>query len=155
MAQRDEWFFRIKAATRDLREACGDTGRAADIAGVSRSLMGRYCSTTDPDLISLSAAAKLEAECGIPAVSQVLAERSGFRLVRMSDGAQAGCLLRAHLNLADELGDVSKRIREASEDGEITPAEAASIDEHLADVQAVTANARNICASIRSGKKAG
>lgn len=155
MAQRDEWFFRIKAATRDLREACGDTTRAADVAGISRSLMGRYCSTTDPDLISLTAAAKLEAECGLPAVSAVLAERSGFRLVRAADGAQAGCLLRAHLNLADEFGDVSKRIREAGEDGDISPTEAERIDQDLAGVQAATATARNICASIRTGKKAG
>jgi hypothetical protein len=131
MTERDEWFFRIKTATRALVKIIGRIEDAAIIAGVSRSVMHRWASTTDADIITLTAAMKLEAECGVPCVTEAMAERHGSHLVRADGTLPPPCMMTAFGGLADEFGDVTNRIAEAMRDGDVSPNEHAAICDDL------------------------
>lgn len=148
-----DWFYRIKGATSDLRRVLAGTERAAEIAGVSKSVMWRWCSVTDPDLITLSAVGKIEAECGIPFVTEALAERAGFRLVRIDDATREGSLMGSHAALLSEFADLTQRLAAAFDDETITQTDAALIDKACGPVSEALNRMRGNVASIRAGQK--
>jgi hypothetical protein len=92
---RDEWFFRIKTATRALVKMVGTHEDAGLIAGVSKSQMHRWASPTDAEIITLTAAMKLEAECGMPCISEVMASRLGNHLAKADGSPAPGCMVTA------------------------------------------------------------
>src|SRR6185312_16646205 len=67
----DAWFYRLKAAQRDLIKMVGGIERAAEITSISKSHVGRWNNATDPDLMPINAALLLEAECGVPLITSV------------------------------------------------------------------------------------
>lgn len=147
---RDEWFFRIKTATRALVKMIGTHEDAGLIAGVSKSQMHRWASPTDPEIITLSAAMKLEAESGMPCISEVLASRLGNHLVR-ADGSRApGCMMTAFASVADGFGDVASRVAEALQGGSISPNEHIAIADALHRLSAAVAQAQGAGAKLRS-----
>lgn len=148
--QRDEWFFQIKTATRALVRMIGTHEAAGAIAGVSKTQMHRWAHPQDSDLISLPAAMKLEAECGMPCVSEVMAAQSGFRLVGAEGKSPPNCMVTAFAGIADEFGEVSGRVAEAIQDGSITPNEHTAINDALHKLAEAVRAAKGTSASLRS-----
>lgn len=147
---RDEWFFRIKTATRALVKMIGTHEDAGLIAGVSKSQMHRWASPTDPEIITLTAAMKLEAESGMPCVSEVMASRLGNHLVKADGSTVPGCMVTAFAGVADEFGDVASRVAEAIHDGDISPNEHTSISDALTKLSHAVANAQGSGARLRA-----
>lgn len=150
MTDRDEWFFRIKTATRALVKMIGTAEAAAIIAGVSRSVMQRWASPVDADIITLTAAMKLEAECGVPCVTEAMAARSGLTLVRDDGSAPPACMLTAYGSVTEEFGELSGRVAEALKDGKLSPNEHAAICEAAANVQRAAGAIQGTSARLRA-----
>jgi hypothetical protein len=147
---RDEWFFRIKTATRALVKMVGTHEDAGLIAGVSKSQMHRWASPTDAEIITLTAAMKLEAECGMPCISEVMASRLGNHLAQADGSPAPGCMVTAFAGVADEFGDVASRVAEALHDGSISPNEHTAISDALTQLSIAVAQAQGAGARLRS-----
>jgi hypothetical protein len=150
MTDRDEWFFRIKTATRALVKVIGTAEAAAIIAGVSRSVMQRWASPVDADIITLTAAMKLEAECGVPCITEAMAARSGLSLVKADGSAPPACILTAYGSVTEEFGDLSSRVADAIKDGQISPNEHTAICDAALKVQRAAGAIQGTSARLRS-----
>jgi len=147
----EAWFFRIKAATRDLVKACGGVVRAGDLASVSKSEVGRWQSPGDPGVIGIPAAMVLEAECGCAYVTAVMAENAGRRLVEADGAVSVADLLGRQGAVARSSAELVAEIAEAAADGRITAAEAERIDRCAGAVTRAVEPLRGDCATIRAG----
>lgn len=155
MAERaisEAWFHRIKAATRDLVKACGGIERAAEIASMSRGHMGRFHSPGDEDIITISAALALEAECGRPYVTRVMADLNGRGLTDPEASSDiTGCVDVLHNAAMSEFVELTAEILAAKADGQISPAEAEMVDRRAADVERAMADLRRKLAAKKAG----
>jgi hypothetical protein len=147
---RDEWFFRIKTATRALVKMIGTHEDAGLVAGVSKSQMHRWASPTDPELITLTAAMKLEAESGMPCVTEVMADRLGNHLAKSNGSAVPSCMMTAFAGVADEFGDVAGRVAAALHDGDISPNEHTAISDALTQLSQAVSAAQGAGARLRA-----
>lgn len=147
---RDEWFFRIKTATRALVKLIGTHEGAGLVAGVSKSQMHRWASPTDAEMITLTAAMKLEAECGMPCISEVMASRLGNHLSRADGSPAPGCMVTAFAGVADEFGDVAGRVAEALHDGDMSPNEHTAIADALTKLSVAVSQAQGAGARLRA-----
>ncbi len=147
---RDEWFFRIKTATRALVKMIGTHEAAGLIAGVAKSQMHRWADPSSADLITLSAAMKLELECGMPCVTEVMAAQLGHHLARSDGTAAPNCMVTAFAGVADEFGDVASRVSDALDDGEISPNEHTSISDALSKLSQAVSRAHGASARLRA-----
>lgn len=147
---RDEWFFRIKTATRALVKMIGTHEDAGLIAGIAKSQMHRWADPSDPSLITLSAAMKLEAECSMPCVSEVMAAQMGLHLVKADGAAAPGCMMTAFAGVADEFGDVANRVADALDDGAISPNEHTAISDALSKLSQAVSRAQGAGARLRA-----
>lgn len=147
---RDEWFFRIKTATRALVKMIGTHEDAGLIAGVAKSQMHRWADPSDPALITLTAAMKLEAECGMPCVSEVMAAQIGLNLVKADGSAAPACMVTAFAGIADEFGDVANRVADALDDGAISPNENTAISDALSKLSQAVSRAQGAGARLRA-----
>lgn len=149
----DAWHFRVKAATRDLVSRCGGVVRAGEQAMVSKTEISRWQSVGDDGIITIPAALALEAECGAPLVTAVMADLQGRRL---SDEAVAGeaasCLFRDYAELMRKFADVSSVMAESQADGVFTGAEAELVDRSARDVDAALDRFRSSLAEARAKK---
>lgn len=133
----DAWFFRVKAATRDLVARCGGVVRAGEIAHVSKTEISRWQSVGDEGIVTIPAVLALEADCGVPLVTSVMADLQGRRLSdATTDGAGAACLYRDHADLMRRSAEVTAAMAEALADGSVTPAEAERVDSAARDLDA-------------------
>nr|WP_156410363.1 phage regulatory CII family protein [Bosea sp. Root381] len=123
---------------------------AGAIAGVSKTQMHRWAHPQDSDLITLTAAMKLEAECGMPCVSEVMAAQSGFRLVSAEGKAPPNCMVTAFAGIADEFGEVSGRVADAIQDGLVSPNEHTAINDALHKLAEAVRVAKGTSASLRA-----
>jgi len=147
---KDEWFFRIKTATRALVKMIGTHEAAGAIAGVSKTQMHRWAHPSDPDIITLPAAMKLEAECGMPCITEVLAAQLGNHLVRVDGSAPPGCMMTAFAGVADEFGEVAGRVADALDDGSVSPNEHTSISDALTKLSQAVSRAQGASARLRA-----
>lgn len=148
--QRDEWFFRFKTATRALIKMIGTIEDAAIVAGVSKSVMHRWSSTTDADMITIAAAMKLEAECGVPCVTEAMAAHGGMSLVKPDGSAPPACMITAFGGVAEEFGDLSSRVVEAMRDGHLSQNDHVAINDALADLIEAANKAKGTSARLRA-----
>ncbi|MCF6112343.1 phage regulatory CII family protein [Mesorhizobium muleiense] len=145
-----QWFYRLKAAQRDLIERCGTIERAAAIASLSKSQMGRFNNAGDPELMPLSAVLLLEAECGTPLVTSVMAELNGRRLADAdAPGAANATMMAAHADVVVQFGELIAAAAMAFADGRLTPAELAGIDRGAAKLETALAELRKSAAAAR------
>lgn len=150
----DAWFHRVKSATRDLIKLSGGVVRAGEIASVSKTEVSRWQTATDPDVISLPAALALEAECGVPLVTTVMAELNGRRLSDPEvDTAARGAtnIMAQHAEFLRCSAEVSASTAAAVVDQQVTPAEAEIIDRKLAELERVIADKRQGLAGLKAG----
>lgn len=149
----DAWFHRIKSATRDLVRLTGGVERAAGVAGLSKSEVSRMQDSGQASIITIPAALALEAECGVAAVTAVMADIGGRRLSEPEAEARAAVsLLTANAEVLRRVGEVAAQLAGAAADGKITPSEAEMVDR--AAGQAAEALAR-MRAGLGEAKAAG
>jgi hypothetical protein len=148
----DAWFHRVKSATRDLVQACGGVVRAGEISHNSKSEVSRWQTATDEAIIPLAAVLVLEADCGLPLVTTVMADLGGRRLEGPSDEAGSATAM---------LGHYTETMRAASEllgsaatafaDGLITGAELEILDRNAGALERVVAGLRLGIAQAKGG----
>lgn len=147
----DAWFFRVKAATRDLVARCGGVVRAGELAMVSKTEISRWQSVGEEGIITIPAALALEAECGAPLVTAVMADLHGRRLSdEVSDTSAASCLFRDHAELMRRSAEVQASMSEALADGTVTPAEAERVDRDLRGLDQSLDRMRGSLANVRA-----
>ncbi|MDR6952317.1 hypothetical protein J2X65_001672 [Ancylobacter sp. 3268] len=135
MAERaisDSTIFRLRAAQRDLIDACGGIARAAKICNYSAGHVGRWNNPNDNDLMPITAVVALEGDCGRALVTSIMADLNGRDL---TDGAPAEATGNVDAAYADVLGALAAATSEyaiAKEDGRISPSEAERIDRAVA-----------------------
>jgi hypothetical protein len=118
----------IKAATRDLVRCCGGVERAGEIAGLSTSEVSRLQSPSAASVISIPAALALEADCGVPYVTAVMARLNGRGLTDPDGSAAGGGVLGAFSSMSEAFAGVVSTFAGAVADGTMTPSEAEGID---------------------------
>lgn len=145
-AERDPFHFRIKAAQRELIAACGGIERAAALAGVSATQMGRLNAVGEADLMSLRVKARLEAAAGEPIVSRIEIEALGWTCApgqaRPDCGEMAGHTAQA--------AEVMTAHAVAMADGRVTPAEADTLGRALAELARAVETARLAGAALQA-----
>lgn len=147
----EAWFFRMKAATRDLFARCGTLARCAEITSLSDSQLSRWQSIGSPEIISIPAAMLLEADCGAPLVTAVMADLHGRRLSDAeASGAAASCLFRDYGALARQFGEVAASMADALADGTVTPTEAERVDRFARELDVGLDRLRQSLAGVRA-----
>lgn len=132
----DAWFHRIKSATRDIVKACGGVVRAGEIASTSKTEVSRWQSATDPDVISLTATLALEADCGLPLITAVMADLNGRSLSDPdAEFANAQNFVQSQADTLRASANMMVESAKALADGKITPSEAEVLDRHAADIE--------------------
>lgn len=154
----DAFIYRVKAAQRDLIERCGGIVRSGEIAGFSKSHVGRWNSPSDPELMPIGAVRALEADCGQALVTAVMAEANGRRLSDPEEERKAEIgILNSHAELMRQSAELARTMAMAIADGQVTPAEAQTIDRSASDIERALSDLRASLAVIkaRGGAKAG
>ncbi|EHK56837.1 phage regulatory CII family protein [Allomesorhizobium alhagi] len=148
------WFYRLKAAQRDLIERTGGIERAAEKAFVSKTEMGRFNHNDSPNLMPLAVVLMLEADCRCPLVTAAMAELHGRRLADPSDTAEAAnaCIMASHAEVVVQAGELMAKGAMAFADGRLTPTEAAGIDRQAAALERSVSELRKAAASARGGE---
>ncbi len=119
------WFHRLKAANRMLIKLNGGIEESAELASISKSQIGRCNSTTDTELLPITAIIRLEAECGDPVVTRAMAELHECTLVSPKDKPADGrCVMRDNGELQRLNGELQIGLAAAVSDMVITPSEA-------------------------------
>lgn len=146
------WFYRLKAAQRDLIKRVGGIERAADLAFISKSQMGRFNNDADPELMPIPAVLMLQRECGVALVTAAMAELEGRRLAdpETQEAANAG-IMASHAEVVVQAGELMAKGALAFADGRLTPSEAAGIDRAAASLERATSDLRKAAASARAG----
>lgn len=146
----DAWFFRIKAATRDLVLLCGGVVRAGEIGHCSKTEMSRYQVATDESIIPIPVALALEAHCEMPLVTTVLADLHGRRLSNPAEeAATAASVFARHAEAVRAAAEMMAKGSAAAADGRLTPAEAEMLDRACSDVEKALAPLRQDLAAMR------
>lgn len=156
----DAWFFRVKAATRDLIARCGGVVRSGEIANVSKTEISRWQGVGDEGIISIPAVLALEADCGMPLVTSVMADLQGRRLSDGdAEGAAASCLYKDHADVMRRSAEVTATLAEGLADGTLTAAEiervdsaARDLDTSLDQLRGNLARARVVSIGVRGGR---
>ncbi|CAN7429319.1 hypothetical protein LJR251_002731 [Rhizobium rhizogenes] len=154
----DAWFHRVKAAQRDLIKLVGGIDRAAEISSVSPSHIGRMNNARDTDLMPLSVVYALESECGVPVVTQAMAELNGRRLSDPEADHRTNVnVLSSYSNVLQKAAALMATGAAAMADAYVTPAEAHAMDRHAADIERGLASFRQALAVVKAtgGVKAG
>lgn len=149
MNRRDAWFWRVKAAQRDLIAQCGGVVRSAEIAGCSSSWVGK-CNTANEDAF-LSAPQKraLEADAGEPVVSRVECELLGFAVAApgAAGAVSPGDAFAAHAELVGEFGALLSGFSERVRDGDFSRGDGSATDRDLSDIIRAAEDFRRVIAA--------
>lgn len=147
----DAWFYRLKSAQRDLIKQCGGIERSADISSFGKSTVGRWNNGGDPELMPVTAVLLLEAECGTPLVTTVMAELNGRRLADPDEfGRGTGNILARYAEAVRQSGELMAVGAQAFADGKVTPAEATQLDRVASDVERALSEFRQLLAGARA-----
>ncbi|MCX5513440.1 hypothetical protein C3941_23680 [Kaistia algarum] len=151
----DEWHYRIKAVTRDLVEACGGVVRAASICGASKTVVSRWQNAREAEVIPVTAAAALEADCGLTLVLAAYADLLGRRIGEPGDvsGATARCVFEQHATTIGAAAKLMATGAAAAVDGALSPSEAELMDRDAGTVEAEIAALRRNLASAKNGRR--
>lgn len=129
------WFYQLKAANRLLIKKNGGIEAAAEICSLSKSQIGRCNNDGDTELLPIPAQLRLEAECGDPCVTRVMAGLHGCKL---SDPAakneEGACLLRGALQVGTLANEYQRNASVAFSDLKVSRAEA---QQGIRDLQAM------------------
>lgn len=150
----DAWFHRLKAAQRDLIKHCGGIERCAELTSVSKSQIGRWNNAVDPDLMSLPAVLRLEAECSLPLVTSVMAGINGRRLADPDEtpaGASAN-IMATHAESVLRFAELATVAAKAFADGKLSTAEASEMDRAASRLDRIIADLRSGLARAKAAQ---
>jgi len=121
-------YASLKAEFRDLVEAGGGVTRAARITRVNAPRLSNYCSSQDSSFAPVDVIADLEAEVGEPIVTRILADLSGYVLVRKAAVEHpVETIDRAAAPVMQAVGKAMMELGTALRDGVCSPQQAAAI----------------------------
>ena len=119
------WFHQLKAANRLLIKKNGGIEASADITSMSKSQIGRCHSDGDTELLPLPAQLRLEAECGDPVVTRVMAGLHGCKLTDPDSlKSDSACIMTETLELGARTTNYQRNAMLAASDMKISPVEA-------------------------------
>lgn len=121
--QMDPRALLLKRGTRLLAKACGGNEAAGSVVSRSGETVRRWGDPEFPDTIPLYAAMLLEAECGKPILTRLLAELSGHALKPVEGEPAGACIDTAHADMLQGVTDLTREVIAAKRDGIITPNE--------------------------------
>ncbi len=139
-------YSALIGAFRGLVRQCGGPNAASNIARVSQQQISRYMSASPEharQFPPLDVIADLEAECGQPRVTKLLAEMEGFVLVplpKARGGDDAVELIARVSGMLHEVADVSGGVAEALRDDCITEAECEHLHGQIREAQEALAS---------------
>lgn len=137
-------FHRLKAATRDLVDLCGGVERAAKIARMGSSHISRCKTSDNKDVLGIAAVVALEADCGQPVVTSVMADLAGRRLAEPAEEIPAGAAVSSgHAEAVQKMAAVMTAAAEAFADNKLTPTEAELVDRKYGELEAYVAKVRH------------
>lgn len=145
-----QWFHQIKGATRDLVKLCGGVVRAGEVASRSKSEVSRWQTVTDTAVIDLPSVLALEADCGVPMVTTVMAEFNGRRLTDERSIKGTASIWQSYAELNQASADLSTHMAAAVEDHTITPAEAEILDRVASGKEEKLRNLRHRLAVVKA-----
>lgn len=117
-------YLKLKAAIRDLLDACGGARRAAEHTRIKQPQLDRYADLTKADeFMPADVVADLEAVCGKPYVTEALAEIQAFALEASPDYARGITDIEALLAAATKTTAAIAEAWAARADGEVTATE--------------------------------
>jgi hypothetical protein len=149
---KNAWFYRIKAAQRDLINLSGGIERAAEITSISKSHVGRWNNAQDTDLMPLNAVLMLEEHCGVAVVTTVMAELNGRRLADETEASRKNAdLMSAFSDVVCHAGEFMSAAAIALADGTVTPAEALNVDRTVLVLERGLSDIRQTLAHLRAG----
>ena len=122
-------YLAIKAATRDLVAVCGGPKRCEGITRGTSSRFSEYGAPQIDACIRADQIADLEAECGQPIVTRVLADMAGFDLMPRHAADKPETMHRMLADLIAVAGSMESDMAAALADGRITVSEAKRISE--------------------------
>ena len=127
---------RLKQAVRKAIALCGGIEGAAATVEKSTSQVGRWNAMGEGDLPTLGDALALDeiaiAHGKVPPILAKLARELGYACFRLPTAPQGSDALPLHvMQLVEEVGDVSHRVRDALADGEVRAREAEGIESEL------------------------
>ncbi|CAN7318770.1 hypothetical protein LJR009_001620 [Bosea sp. LjRoot9] len=147
----DAWFFRIKAATRDLVSMCGGVVRAGEIGHCSKTEMSRYQVQTDESIIPIPVALALEAHCEMPLITTVLADLHGRRVSTPDEATiSAASVFARHVETVRSAAELMATGAAAAADGKLTPSELELLDRAAAALEKTLAPLRQDIAAHRA-----
>lgn len=118
------FHIRLKIGQADLIARCGGIERSADISHYGKSTVGRWNDRDDPTLMPVAAIAALEAECGVPVVSQIMTEAAhGAKGADRMIGNAAEAVSAEAADLARLFGDALAKLVASAADGDISGTE--------------------------------
>lgn len=131
----ERWLGRFRGAQRDLIDACHGIERVADLTNYGKSTVGRWRNPSDRDLMPYPVALMLEADCGRPILTRLMAEFNG-RPLGESDarGDAVACLSSQVAELVEQASRMVVETVRAKADGVVTPAEAEMLRGMVASV---------------------
>ncbi|WP_319517261.1 phage regulatory CII family protein [uncultured Martelella sp.] len=153
----EAFHHRIKAAQRDLIERCGGIERTASKVDFSKSQVGRWNSPADGEHMPVAAIVTLEADCGLPLVTAVLAEANGRRLSDPeAERAAEASIMKANAEVMRAASEFANSMALAIADGKVTPSEAQTCDRQAAAMEKVLSEMRRALAMVKAhgGEKA-
>jgi hypothetical protein len=119
------WFHQLKAANRLLIKKNGGIEAAAETCSLSKSQVGRCNADSDTELLPIPAVLRLEAECGDPCVTRVMAGLHGCKLTDPEEKNRDGtCLVRGSLAIGAAANEYQRNASIAYSDLQVSPAEA-------------------------------
>lgn len=120
----DAWHYQIKSAQRDLVTMAGGIERSAALTGYSKSVVGRWSSTADPEHMPLTAVRRLEQETGQPLITTIMAHETGRRLSEPDGPAgDARTLDELMRGLTIDVMEAGGETARATTDNHVSPAE--------------------------------
>jgi len=147
----DEWFHRVKAATRDLIKVCGGVVRAGEIARASKSEVSRWQSVGDEGIIPITAMLALERDCGEPFITRVLADLNGRRISGPDEAPETSfSVMSDHAEVVRAAAEVMAAGATALADGKVTPAEAEMFDRSASELERAVAPLRRTLATLKA-----
>ena len=141
MSHNPQVYKRLKAKTRDLIADCGGHERAASMTRVGASALYNYGNVNSDDAyLPADVLMDLEAECGVPHISRVLCEVTGYIPILIKSPQHAHDISISISRIAKEYSDVFDKTARALRDGKLDPDEAIEVLKEVDDSIVVLAS---------------
>lgn len=125
--QMDPRQLLLKRGARMLAKACGGDEAAGSVVSRSDETVRRWGDPNFPETMPIFCAVQLEAECGMPILTRLMAQMAKQALVPEEGLPAPETLRNANDDMMLAVLDLSREVIEAKRDGMITPNEQAKI----------------------------